>query len=637
MGSLFYNLIIVPLYNLMEVVYRFLSDISSPGIAVIGLSFLVTILCLPLYMVAEAWQEKERLTQKELQPGVQRIKDTFRGDEQYMILSTYYKENHYHPLMALRSSFSLLIQVPFFIAAYQFLSKLGALKGYSFLFIKDMGAPDSMFTIGNFSVNVLPIAMTIINCISGALYSHGHNFKEKIQIYVCALVFLVLLYTSPAGLVLYWTMNNILSMVKNVFYKMKKPLKVIYILSCMAELLIVIFDIQSGNKKYMICFIPVSLVIVGIPFLYKYLNAFLTNKCMMLNDGKLRFSLFISSAVGLAVLAGLAIPAFVIESSPAEYCYLEGNKSPFIFLVVPFVQSLGLFLLWPLCLFELFSTAIKKILSIVFPVLFFVGVMNCFLFSGEYGPINADLTFMQKEQNFIPTAANILLNTGAIISIFAICMLLILKKGKIVTSLVLITVFSLTVFSTKNIYSITKTYHQMTPPVVADHIDPIFHLTKTGKNVIVIMEDRCFPPVIPEVFEEQATLKQKYDGFTYYPNTVSFSYYTELGVPGILGGYDSTPWNMNQRTNETIVQKHNQAILTMPILFHSAGYGVTVSDVPYENYEKEPVTDLYKEYPYINRQVTKGTYTALWYKNHNITAEPIQTFLIKRNFIFFSI
>src|SRR5574344_694849 len=194
MGSLFYNLIIVPLYNLMEVVYRFLSDISSPGIAVIGLSFLVTILCLPLYMVAEAWQEKERLTQKELKPGVQRIKDTFRGDEQYMILSTYYKENHYHPLMALRSSFSLLIQVPFFIAAYAYLSQVSALKGQSFLFIRDMGVQDALFTIGSFPVNILPIAMTVINIISGAIYTKGYPVKEKIQIYGMALVFLALLY-----------------------------------------------------------------------------------------------------------------------------------------------------------------------------------------------------------------------------------------------------------------------------------------------------------------------------------------------------------------------------------------------------------------------------------------------------------
>ena len=203
---------------------------DSKGIAVIGLSFIVTLCTLPLYMVAESWQEKERLIQSKMKNQIDRIKRAFKGDEQYMILSTYYKQNNYKPIMALRSSFGLLIQIPFFIAAYHFLSELGSLKGYSFLFIKDFGAPDNLFTIGNFPINVLPIAMTLINLTSGILYSKGHDIKEKIQIFVFAFVFLILLYNSPAGLVVYWTMNNILSLVKNIFYKINNPKKCLYVL-----------------------------------------------------------------------------------------------------------------------------------------------------------------------------------------------------------------------------------------------------------------------------------------------------------------------------------------------------------------------------------------------------------------------
>ena len=49
--------------------------------------------------------------------------------------------------------------------------------------------------------------MTTANCISGAIYSKGHPIREKIQIYLLAAVFLVILYSSPAGLVLYWAMT----------------------------------------------------------------------------------------------------------------------------------------------------------------------------------------------------------------------------------------------------------------------------------------------------------------------------------------------------------------------------------------------------------------------------------------------
>lgn len=65
-----------------------------------------------------------------------------------MILSVFYKQNHYHQIMVLRSSFGLLIQVPFFIAAYAYLSHLEVLRGTSFLFIRDLGAPDALLKLG---------------------------------------------------------------------------------------------------------------------------------------------------------------------------------------------------------------------------------------------------------------------------------------------------------------------------------------------------------------------------------------------------------------------------------------------------------------------------------------------------------
>ena len=120
----FYNMIIFPISQLLEFFYQFIYEATGKeAVAVIGLSFVVTICCLPLYMVAEKWQETERETRRHLQIGIDRIKKAFRGDEQYMMLNTFYRQNHYSPIMALRSSFSLLIQIPFFLAAYHFLSE----------------------------------------------------------------------------------------------------------------------------------------------------------------------------------------------------------------------------------------------------------------------------------------------------------------------------------------------------------------------------------------------------------------------------------------------------------------------------------------------------------------------------------
>ena len=169
MASALFAAIIAPLVNILEFFYVLFEETTgSEGVAVVGLSFVVTLCTLPLYMVAERWQEEERRIQARLRYRVKRIKEAFKGDEQYMMLMAFYRVNNYHPLMALRSSFSLLIQIPFFIAAYTFLSHLEPLRGYRFLFISDFGSPDGALRIGSLTLNVLPILMTAINCVSGA-------------------------------------------------------------------------------------------------------------------------------------------------------------------------------------------------------------------------------------------------------------------------------------------------------------------------------------------------------------------------------------------------------------------------------------------------------------------------------------
>ncbi|MBR6912838.1 MAG: hypothetical protein IKN34_03385, partial [Treponema sp.] len=121
--TLLYNLIIYPIYTIIEIAYKLVDKIThNEGLSVIGVSIAITLLCLPLYAVAEHWQEVEREKQNKMKIGLDRIKKAFSGDERYMMTTTFYKQNHYSPIMALRSSFGLLIQIPFFLAAYSYLS-----------------------------------------------------------------------------------------------------------------------------------------------------------------------------------------------------------------------------------------------------------------------------------------------------------------------------------------------------------------------------------------------------------------------------------------------------------------------------------------------------------------------------------
>ena len=182
MGEFLYYLTIKPIWLLFEIIFRISYRLfTNPGISILSVSLVMNILVLPMYLRSDAMQEAERKKQKEMDYWVGRIRKTFRGDERFMMLSEYYRQNDYKPWYVLKSSLSLMLQVPFFIAAYDFLSNLSLIQGASFLMIEDLGRPDGLIHIANYSLNLLPILMTAINLTSAAIYTKNGTKKEKIQ------------------------------------------------------------------------------------------------------------------------------------------------------------------------------------------------------------------------------------------------------------------------------------------------------------------------------------------------------------------------------------------------------------------------------------------------------------------------
>lgn len=645
MGQFFYLLIIYPLYQIIEFCYT-LSDgiVKNPGLAIVGVSLAVSFLCLPLYVIAEGWQETERQTQAKLKPGIDRIKRAFKGDEQYMILSTFYRQNHYHPMMALRSSISLLIQIPFFIAAYQFLSHLEALNGRSFFFIKDLGAQDALFYIGSFPVNVLPIAMTVINIIAGAIYTKGHPLKEKLQIYLMALFFLVFLYTSPSGLVFYWTLNNVFSLVKNVFYKLKKPLKALYFCLVAGILFIDWYLIfKHGGFIYRRLTLVAALCIVPLaPLILKGLNYLLDTKLKpFCENDRQRNTVFYTSAIALAILTGFAIPSYVISSSPMEFSFIDKYASPFFFLRYSLFQCTGLFLVWASAIYLLFNKKIKAILSILLSITCLCGLVNAFAFGGEYGAISTILTFTNAGQ-ISPSKAYALINLfccAIVIALIIVC--LIFNKAQIISFLTTISLVAAFGICIINSVPISKGYKQAKELKAngekADALKPVFNLSKTQKNVIVIMQDRALATIFSYILEEKPELKNQFDGFTWYQNTASFAGFTLYGVPPVYGGYEYTPEAMNRRDTEALVDKHNEACKMMPVLFDQNGFTSTVTDMSWANYVWIPDLRIFDDYPSIKKAPTIRVYTDYWLKQHpDVKVFSKQSDFLKRNFFWFS-
>jgi len=132
-GEIFYTLFVWPIRFILEFLFvLFIRIFDTPGPAVIFLSVVVNTLSLPIYLVADRWQREERDLQKQMKNKLDRIRRVFKGDERQMVINAYYREMGYSPVFLLKASVGLLLQIPFFIAAYQFLSRTKLLSEFRF-------------------------------------------------------------------------------------------------------------------------------------------------------------------------------------------------------------------------------------------------------------------------------------------------------------------------------------------------------------------------------------------------------------------------------------------------------------------------------------------------------------------------
>ncbi|WXT99932.1 MAG: Membrane protein insertase YidC [Catillopecten margaritatus gill symbiont] len=213
MDLLFY-IFIYPIEWLMQsILSGFYSLFGNYGISIIFLSIVINILILPLYYLAEFFKTQHQIHLSQLQPKIDFIKNNYQGQEQHSYLNALYKVYNYSPISSVKASLGLLLQIPFFFAAFHLLGNYTAFEGVSFGFITDLNQPDNLL----FGQNLLPILMTLVNLFSAYFYAKNMSKSDTYQLWGLAGIFLVLLYFESAALLLYWTINNLFSLGKNWF------------------------------------------------------------------------------------------------------------------------------------------------------------------------------------------------------------------------------------------------------------------------------------------------------------------------------------------------------------------------------------------------------------------------------------
>lgn len=210
-------LVFLPLSSIYASILVALPEIGGVGGVLIQFAIVLNLALVPLYHQMERQSKHGSETREKVRRDLARIKKHFRGRERYFYVRATYRQYDYHPIHELLNSLDLWIQVLVFATVYWFLVDHPALVGVAFGPITDLSKPDSLLG----GINALPIIMTLINFASVMTYVEDR--RRRWQGIGLATFFLVILYNSASGLVIYWTTNNLFSFVRNVVQRKLLP------------------------------------------------------------------------------------------------------------------------------------------------------------------------------------------------------------------------------------------------------------------------------------------------------------------------------------------------------------------------------------------------------------------------------
>lgn len=207
----------------------FYSLIPNYGVAIILVTVLIKALLFPL--TKKSSLSTARMA--ELQPKMQELQAKYKNNPQKLNqeMAEFYKRENYNPMSG---CLPLLIQFPLFIAMYNLFNNHFDLRGAMFIpgWINDLSLPESIVNFGNFRVPIVGWndlrALPIIYLFSQLLYgkftqspqSAQPNSQQasqmKLMMYGMPIMFFFILYDVPAGLLIYWIVNNIITIIQQM-------------------------------------------------------------------------------------------------------------------------------------------------------------------------------------------------------------------------------------------------------------------------------------------------------------------------------------------------------------------------------------------------------------------------------------
>jgi YidC/Oxa1 family membrane protein insertase len=180
------------------------------GWAIVVITIIIKLIFWPL--TTASTRSMKRMAN--LQPQMTALKEKYKGDQAKMNqkLMEFMKENKVNPM---GGCLPMLIQIPVFFGFYTMIQSAIELRGASFLWNSDLSRADTIFIIPGLNVpfNLMPLLMGVTMLWQTRLTPPSPGMdptQQKIMKYM-PLMFLVFLYNFSAGLTLYWTVQNLLT------------------------------------------------------------------------------------------------------------------------------------------------------------------------------------------------------------------------------------------------------------------------------------------------------------------------------------------------------------------------------------------------------------------------------------------
>ena len=208
----------VPLARVMESMHRY---IPNYGWVIILLTLILKGIFWPL-------QSKANQSMKQMQavaPKQKELSEKYKEDPQRLQAETMklYKEYGVNPV---GGCLPMLIQIPIFFGFYTMLQSAGQFQHQSWFWVHDLVQPDTVGHLFGIAINPLPIVMALTQFGLMKITPQASDNPQMKMMQIMPFVMLFIFYKFAAALSLYWTVNNLVTMVQT-WRNLRKPVPVL--------------------------------------------------------------------------------------------------------------------------------------------------------------------------------------------------------------------------------------------------------------------------------------------------------------------------------------------------------------------------------------------------------------------------